>query len=67
MEIDLLRKKVEAEVDIKPSAGPYKIFSFAMSIIRNPTIAREIAEEYFSKTRVTRAISRFNHYNRTKA
>jgi hypothetical protein len=67
MEIDLLRKKVEAEVDIKPTAGPYKIYSFTMSIIKNPTTARQIAEEYFSKTRVTRARSRYNHYNRTKA
>jgi hypothetical protein len=67
MKIDLLKRKVEAEVDIRPTAGPYKIYSFAMSIINNPKIARLIALDYYPKTRVTRAQSRYNHYNRTKA
>lgn len=67
MGLDLLKKKIEAEKDVAPSFGVYRLYSFVMSMINNPKIARILALEYHTKTEVTRAQARYNHYNRNKA
>lgn len=66
MGIDLLLKKIEAEKDVAPSFGPYRVYSFAMMLTNSPKIARILALQFFPKTQVTRAQSAYK-YNQSKA
>jgi len=62
---DLLRKKVNAEIDISPNGlGIYRIYSFLMNQTQNnQQVVREFMEkEGFSKTEIAQVKSRYNHY-----
>jgi hypothetical protein len=69
MKLELLKKKIEAERDVVPSMGIYRLYSFIMSLINDPRIARAfLINEYgYNKTDATRVASRYNYHNRNKA
>jgi hypothetical protein len=68
MTMSLIIKKVEAEKDVVPSFGVYRLYSFVMSMTNNPKIARAIALEFgYTKTDATRAAARYRNYRSNRA
>jgi hypothetical protein len=69
MTVDLIIKKVEAEKDVAPRFGSYRLYSFLMELLNDPQKVRDILlnEFNFTKTDASNVASRYNHYNRTKA
>ena len=69
MDANLIIRKVEAEKDVAPSFGIYRLYSFLMKLTNDPNRTRRIMIHIFgySKTDATNVASRYNYHNRTKA
>lgn len=69
MTVDLIVKKVEAEKDVAPRFGIYRLYSFLMDQLNDPKEVRHLLLNEFNYTRTEASLvaSRYNHYKRTKA
>jgi len=69
MTVDLILRKVEAEKDVAPRFGIYRLYSFLMDQLNDPDEVRELLlNEYnYTKTDASLVASRYRYYQSKKA
>jgi len=69
MTVDLILRKVEAEKDVSPRFGNFRLYSFLMELLNDPDEVRSILiNEYkISKTDAANVASKYRYYHSKKA
>ncbi|AUD62501.1 hypothetical protein BK010_02465 [Tenericutes bacterium MO-XQ] len=69
MTVDLILRKVEAEKDVAPRFGIYRLYSFLMDQLNDPDKVRSLLlNEYnYTKTDASLVASRYRYYQSKKA